>query len=384
MKLTTNGIRKMKRIPSTGWHSKFKATCQSGTFRIVSLLMLALLTTQTVQAQAEDGKAEVYEGKSTTIYLGDAYQRTLRKSKVISYSWYSEAPSCVSVTSSTQNYARIQGNKGNTSCRVYFKCSYNLDGFYRTMHFYYTVTVKSTSVSVSNIILSHSSVSLTEGNTQQLTASVYPTNATNRNVSWSSSNTTVASVSSYGLVTAKTAGTATITCRATDGSGCAATCRITVEAPALPELVISDKEEWTAIPAVANVQYERTFYKGWNSVCLPFAINANLLGLQEAQIALLEDIETIGDQKYISYRTVDRVEAGTACLIYVPTEQRIQVTLKGVALTGQPNDKTPLQGAFTETVIGAGCYKLTSDGGSFAITKDDSAVCKPFRAYIKK
>lgn len=195
------------------------------------MLVLALMFSgvQHVFASAKAGEAEVYEGKTATIYLADVYQRTLRCSKVLSYSWTSDNSSYVIVASSTQNYARIKGIKPTSSCKVYFKCSYVIDGFYRTMDFYYTVEVKSTSVSVTRVSLNRSSAQLTEGSTLQLTADVYPTNATNRNVNWSSSNTSVAYVDSRGLVTAKNAGSATITCRAADGSGCSDVCRLTVE-----------------------------------------------------------------------------------------------------------------------------------------------------------
>ena len=180
------------------------------------MLILALMFSggQHVFASAKAGEAEVYEGKTATIYLADVYQRTLRYSRVLSYSWTSDNSSYVIVTSSTQNYARIKGIKPTSSCKAYFKCSYVIDGFYRTMDFYYTVEVKSTSVSVTRVSLNRSSAQLTEGSTLQLTADVYPTNATNRNVNWSSSNTSVAYVDSCGLVTAKNTGSATITCRA--------------------------------------------------------------------------------------------------------------------------------------------------------------------------
>lgn len=84
-------------------------------------------------------------------------------------------------------------------------------------------------VKVSRITLSTSTdLALTKGQTQKLTATVAPTNATNKVVTWSTSNASVATVSTSGLVTAKAAGTATITCTAKDGSGKKATCKLTV------------------------------------------------------------------------------------------------------------------------------------------------------------
>lgn len=126
-------------------------------------------------------------------------------------------------------YATVRGVRATPSCKVYFRCSYVIDGFYRTMDFYYDITVKASNVSVTNVSLSRSSVEMKEGNTFQLTASVYPNNATNRRVNWSSSNNSVATVDGYGVIQAKQAGNATITCRAADGSGKYATCYVKVE-----------------------------------------------------------------------------------------------------------------------------------------------------------
>lgn len=196
---------------------------------IIMMVLFALGSVQNANASAKAGEASVYEGSSVTIKLADAYERTLRKSTGVTYQWYSENNSYATVTSSTRYNATVKGVKATSSCKVYFKCSYFIDGFYRTMDFYYTITVKSTSVSVTSVSLDRSSISMKEGSTEWLTASVYPTNATNKNVTWSSSNTSVASVSSYGQVSAKSAGTATITCRAADGSGKYATCMVSVE-----------------------------------------------------------------------------------------------------------------------------------------------------------
>lgn len=195
---------------------------------MILMVLFAFATVQKANASAKAGEASVYEGSTVTIALADTYKRTLMQSTGVTYQWYSENNSYATVTSSTRYNATVKGIKATSSCKVYFKCSYFIDGFYRTMDFYYTITVKSTSVSVTSVTLSQSSISMKEGNTYQLSASVYPTNATNKNVNWSSSNTSVATVSN-GLVSAKSAGTAIITCRAADGSGKYATCKVSVE-----------------------------------------------------------------------------------------------------------------------------------------------------------
>ncbi|MCR5464772.1 MAG: Ig-like domain-containing protein [Bacteroidales bacterium] len=85
-----------------------------------------------------------------------------------------------------------------------------------------------TTVAVTGVSLNKSSMTLTEGGSETLTATVAPSNATNTGVSWSSSNTGVATVNG-GQVTAVKAGTATITVTTSDG-GKTATCSVTVEA----------------------------------------------------------------------------------------------------------------------------------------------------------
>jgi uncharacterized protein YjdB len=91
--------------------------------------------------------------------------------------------------------------------------------------------VKSSStVAVTGVTVSPTSASIDVGATQQLTATVSPSNATNKNVSWNSNNTSVATVSSSGLVTGVAAGSATITVTTQDGNK-TATSAITVSAP---------------------------------------------------------------------------------------------------------------------------------------------------------
>ncbi len=95
----------------------------------------------------------------------------------------------------------------------------------------YKHIIPPTSISVSKITLNQTSATLNVGETLQLTATVSPDNATDKSVSWNTSNKNVATVSNTGLVTAVAAGSATITCKANDGSGVTATCSVTVIAP---------------------------------------------------------------------------------------------------------------------------------------------------------
>lgn len=78
------------------------------------------------------------------------------------------------------------------------------------------------------IELDKSETELTEGNYFQLKATVLPEDATNKAVTWTSSNKDVATVSQKGLVTAVAPGSAMITVMTIDGSDLSATCAVTV------------------------------------------------------------------------------------------------------------------------------------------------------------
>lgn len=82
-------------------------------------------------------------------------------------------------------------------------------------------------VGVTGVSLDSETLSLTVNDTRQLVATITPANAANKSVQWSSSDTTVATVSDTGLVTARAAGTAIIAVTTVYG-GRQASCRVTV------------------------------------------------------------------------------------------------------------------------------------------------------------
>lgn len=81
-----------------------------------------------------------------------------------------------------------------------------------------------------SVALNKTTLTLDIGKTSNLRATVYPSNAANKKCTWRSSNTSVATVDSNGKVTAKKAGTATITVKTSNGK--TATCKVTVNLPA--------------------------------------------------------------------------------------------------------------------------------------------------------
>ena len=92
----------------------------------------------------------------------------------------------------------------------------------------YVRTVTPEIVPVSQITLNKAETSISVGNSETLTATVAPENATIKALTWASSDEDVATVAPDGTVTAVKAGAATITATAADGSGKSATCTVTV------------------------------------------------------------------------------------------------------------------------------------------------------------
>ena len=96
-----------------------------------------------------------------------------------------------------------------------------------------TLTINPAPVLVTSVALNKSELSLYTGQSEILTATVQPSNATNQNVTWSSDKPDVATVDAAGKVTAVGAGTATITVTTADGNH-TATCTVTVTRPYIP------------------------------------------------------------------------------------------------------------------------------------------------------
>lgn len=109
------------------------------------------------------------------------------------------------------------------------------------------VSVQASTVSVSSITLNKSKLELQVGETETLVATVIPTDATTKTVTWSTSNANVATVVN-GKITPKSEGTAIITATTVDG-GMTATCEVVVKGANIPvESVALDKNSlrlWT-------------------------------------------------------------------------------------------------------------------------------------------
>jgi len=112
-----------------------------------------------------------------------------------------------------------------------------------------TVTVNPVPVSGVSV---KSSTSLVEGGAETLYAEILPSNATNKNVTWSSSNSSVALVSTNGTVTAVSAGSATVTVKTADGNK-TAVCNVTVVSSAIAVTGISMNKSSASLDVGSSV-----------------------------------------------------------------------------------------------------------------------------------
>ena len=238
--------------------------------KLFSVLMLMVVSANQVYAQIKDGEATVTQGNTVTVSIGAAYQSTLNRATGINYTWTTSS-SAISIQSKTNKTCTIKGNSAGTA-KLYYYCSYYIDGFRRTMDFYYDITIRSNTVYVTRIEVSPSSATLEIGETIQLNATAYPTNATNRSLNWTTEDYSVASVSSSGLVTARGAGKVWIWARATDGSGAGNYCVVDVKEPKkVASIELSESEKSLTVgetfELIATVLPEDAYDKNY-TLCL--------------------------------------------------------------------------------------------------------------------
>lgn len=204
----------------SGWYltSDFSGSSVSSPYTFTSNATLYAKWTE--QSQTINVTSVSFSDESLSLYVGE--------SATLSYSVLPAKATNknVIITSSDTDVAYIQNGKviakANGSAVITVT---TLDGNKTD-----TLTVSvSTKVSVTGVTVSPTSLELTKGKTGQITATVSPNNATNKNVSWVSGDISVATVSSSGLVTAVSEGSATITCATSDGNK-TASCSVSVNA----------------------------------------------------------------------------------------------------------------------------------------------------------
>lgn len=137
-----------------------------------------------------------------------------------------------------------------------YTASYSENNFDMVKNTWIDINWTADAIPVESISLDKNTMSLTyascDGNTYgnttgTLTATISPSNASNKGVTWSSGNTSVATVNTSGVVTAKGVGKATITATAKGDTSKKATCTVTVTAASVPTSTISLNKQSTEL-----------------------------------------------------------------------------------------------------------------------------------------
>lgn len=168
-----------------------------------------------------------------TVSPGDATDKTV--------TWSTSDPSVATVdqegwvTAVKEGSATITAKAGAQSA----KCS---------------VTVQNKVIPVTSVIIDKSSLQLTKGQSETLTATVSPSDATDKTVTWSSSDATIASVTKDGKVTGVNGGHVTVTAKAGEKSAeCSVTVTVPVEDVSLDRtsVTLEEKQTTTLIATVS-------------------------------------------------------------------------------------------------------------------------------------
>lgn len=239
----------------------------------------ASLTIGTVVEDFEwkESTGDTYSGYPLiTIYVGDEYQlhyscspasATHLFEDLSNFVFYEptsvvESPSVISIDAEGKIAGMKKGTIGIKPTGRIIKGSSGQDRIY--------ITVKAKTVAVSEVHLDQTSLSLNVGESVTLTATVLPEYATDKTVTWTSSNTSVATVDSNGKVKAIAGGSTTITATA---GGVSASCTVTVTVPVTSislnktelTLKIGESETLVATVSPSNASNKSVSWKSENT-----------------------------------------------------------------------------------------------------------------------
>ncbi len=205
-----------------------------------------------------------------------------------------------------------------------------------------TVTVKQ---HVSSVALNKTSINLIKGTNFTLVPTVSPANASDKTCTYTSSNTAVATVSASGVITAKAAGTATVTVRTNEG-GKTATCTVTV----------TEK-----VSSVSLNKTSHTLYTGEK-----LTLTATVLPATASNKAVIWSSDNSAVAT-VSGGVVTAVKSGTALITVTTADGKFKATcavtvrqhVTGVALTGKLTLNRGSEHTLTATVLPSDAYDKT-------------------------
>ena len=233
---------------------------------------------------------------------------------------------------------------------------------YQSANYWKNFNIKEIPTLSTSIALNQTTATLKASETITLIATVLPENATNKSVTWKSSNEAVATVDANGLVTAIAVGEATITATTTDGSNKSATCKVTVTSTLATSITLDYTEyemvEKSEFQLTATILPESTKNKGvvWSSSD-KWVASVNENGLVTAY--------SVGEATII-VTTVDGSNLSASCTVTV-----VPTLAESIAL-----DKTEisLEATETATLVATVLPELTTDKSVEWSSSDESVA----------
>lgn len=208
-----------------------------------------------------------------------------------------------------------------------------------------STTTQAAVVKVTGVALSDATKSVTVGDTFNLTATVAPANATNKAVTWTSSDTKVATVDATGKVTAVAAGKANVTATAADGSGKSAVCAVTVAAKPVPVVKVT---------GVTVTLSDETVYAGGTITATAKVEPENATDPGVSYTLSMDGVTNVD-----TYATIDSATGK------ITAKNAGKVTVRATSVDG-----TNLYGEASFEIKATPTVSFTSD--SYSVTKDES------------
>ncbi|MBQ1374873.1 MAG: Ig-like domain-containing protein [Clostridia bacterium] len=259
------------------------------------------------------------------------------------------------------------------------------------------VTV-SAPIAVTSVTLDKTKLSLPVGNSEYLSPTLSPSSATDKTVSWQSSNPAVATVSADGKVTAVSKGSATITVKAKDGSNKTAECKVTVTAAVHVTGVKLDKTTMTlpfngsgtltATVSPSNASNKLVTWKSSNPAVVAVNGAGEVTAVSDGKATITVTTAdggksasctvTVKPQVHVKSVKLDKTEL-TLVLGQYPMNQAVlsatvspsNATFTGVTWKSSDNSvATVYKGTVTAQALGTANITVTTDDG------EKTAVCK--------
>ena len=177
--------------------------------------------------------------------------------------------------------------------------------------------IREITIPVTGIELSKSAMNLAMGSGVKLTATITPSDATFKGVQWSSDNPAVASVDLNGNVIGNSAGIATITASAIDGSGVKASCRVSVGEVYAESITLSPSVLSLDINKSATISYSILPENASNKTVEWSCSNTNVAAIKKNTNGSLQVLGLADGTAVIACRTTDGSNLKATCKVTV-------------------------------------------------------------------